>query len=127
MDGIVEVAADPGRPYARLFSLQVEHLPDHAGLPEQVPVEGRAVRGQAVHVVRDHSQAEGSIAGNVLAAGDRSRRLSTVPFLEEVQREPGWTGGHALPAKLPAHRVLERGQSVEISGERVEARRQAVD
>src|SRR3984893_5155761 len=66
----------------------LHYLAHHAGLPEQVPVEPGAVRGQAVHVVGDHGQAEGSVAGDVLAAGDGGRQSSTVPFLEEVQGEP---------------------------------------
>ncbi len=100
MDWVVEVAADPGGADARFFGLQVKNLAHHAGLPEQVPVEPGAVRGQAVHVVGDHGQAEGSVAGDVLAAGDGGRQRSAVPFLEEVQGEPGRAGGHALPTKF---------------------------
>src|SRR5487761_1613732 len=100
MDEIVEVAADPCRANARLFGLEVKHLAHHTGLPEQVPVNRGAVRAQAVHVVRDHSQAESSVAGDVLAAGDGGCERLTVPLLEQVQWEPGRTRGQALPAKL---------------------------
>ena len=106
---------DPGRPNARLFGLEVEHLPHHARLPEQVPVEPCAVRRQAVHVIGDHAKAERSIAGDVLAAGDPGRQRLTVPFLKKVQRESKWTGGHALPTKLPTHHLLEGRQLVGIS------------
>jgi len=127
MDGIVEVAADTCRANARVFGLKVKHLAHHAGLPEQVSVKRGAVRGQAVPVVRDHSQAECSITGDVLAAGDGGRERPTIPFLEQVQREPGRTRGQVLPAKLPPHHFLEGHELVGIARERVKAPRDAVD
>src|ERR1022692_4178372 len=127
MDGIVEVAADTCRANARLFSLKVKHLAHHAGLPEQVAVKRGAVRGQAVHVVRDHSQTECSVTGDVLAAGDGGRKRATVPFLKKVQREPGRPRGQLLPAKLPPHYFLEGREPIGIARERVKAPRDAVD
>src|SRR5207253_8869012 len=64
-------------------------------------------------------------AGNVLAAGDGGRERPTVPFLEQVQREPRRTRGQALPAKLPPHHFLESRQLVGVSRERIEAPRNA--
>src|ERR1700674_4466459 len=127
MDGIVEVAADTCRANARLFGLEVKDLAHHASLPEQVSIKRGSVRGQAVHVVRDHSQAECSITGDVLAAGDSGREPPTVPFLEQVQREPRRTRGQVLPAKLPPHSCLEGRELVGIARKRVKALRDAVD
>ena len=127
MDGIVEVATDPRRADTLLFRLEVKHLAHHSRLPEEVPIERGAIRGQAVHVVRDHPQAEGSVAGDVLAAGDGGRERPTVPFLEQVEREPRRTRGQTLPAKLPPHHFLEGRELAGISRERVEAPRDAFD
>src|SRR5450755_4874073 len=100
MDGIVEVATDTCRANGRLLGLKVKHLAHHTGLPKQVPIKRGAVRGQAVHVVRDHSQAECSVTGDVLAARDGGGECSTVPFLKQVQWESGRTREQVLPAKL---------------------------
>src|ERR1017187_6720829 len=48
---IIEVAADPGRPNSRLFRLEVQHLANEAGLPEEISVEARAIDNQTVHVL----------------------------------------------------------------------------
>src|SRR3970040_1720962 len=75
VNGIVEVAADAGQTNARLFSLEVQHLADETGLPEDIPVERGAIGNQAVPVVGDHGQAEGPIARDVLTPGNaRSQR-----------------------------------------------------
>src|SRR5262249_54408002 len=65
-DGIVEVAAHASRTNARLFGLKVQHLAEETGLPEQIPVESGTERNQAVRVVGDHPQAEGTIPSDVL-------------------------------------------------------------
>src|ERR1700682_5618716 len=115
MDGIVEVAADTCRANARLFGLEVKDLAHHASLPEQVSVKRGAVRGQAVNVVRDHSQAEYSITGDVLAAGDGGRERPTIPFLQQVQREPGRTREQVLPAKLLPHHFFEGRELIGVA------------
>src|SRR5450755_2792435 len=97
MDGIVEVAADARPSQAGLFRLEVEHLAHHASLPEQVPVERGAIPGQAIHVVRDHAQAERPLARDVLPARDIDCERATVAFFEKVKREPHGTRGRALP------------------------------
>jgi len=100
MDWIVEVTADPSGADARLFGLEVEHLPYHASLPVQVSIEPPAIPSQTVFVVGDHGHAEGAIAGDVLTTGDRGCQRLTVHRLEEVQGESGRAVGHAMPAKV---------------------------
>src|SRR5260370_23983374 len=87
VDWIIEVAAYPGRSNTRLFGFEIEDLPDETGFPKEPSVEARAVCDQAVRVVGKHRQAEGSIPGDVLAAGDPRCQRSAVPFLEQVKRK----------------------------------------
>src|SRR6266436_590012 len=54
VNGIIEVATDPGRTNARRFSFEVQHLAYETGLPEEISIERGAVGNQAVHVVGDH-------------------------------------------------------------------------
>src|SRR5438046_893852 len=54
VNGIIEVAADPGRTNARLFSFEVQHLAYETGLPEEISIERSAVGNQAVDIVGDH-------------------------------------------------------------------------
>src|SRR4051812_17570413 len=81
---IIEVAADPGRTNARLFGLEVEHLAHETGLPEKISVEAGAICNKAVHVVGDHTNAEGPVPRDVLTAGDARRQSAAVPFFEQI-------------------------------------------
>ena len=47
-----------------------------------------------------YAEAEGAIAGDILAKGDGGRQRSTVPLLEEEQGEPWRAVWHALPTKF---------------------------
>ena len=63
----------------------------------------------------------------MLAAGDSGRERPTVPFLEQVQGEPGRRRGQALPAKFLPHHLLESRELVGIARERVETPGDAFD
>ena len=41
MNGVIKKTADPGASDAVGFSFQIEHLSDHSGFPEQMPVAVR--------------------------------------------------------------------------------------
>src|SRR5664280_3257892 len=84
---IIEVAADPGRTNARLFRLEIQHLADEAGLPEEISVEAGAIDNQTVHVFGDHPKAEGPVPRDLLTAGDARGQSTAVPFFEQVQRK----------------------------------------
>ena len=88
MNGIIEVAADPGRTNARLFSFEVQHLAYETGLPEEISIERSAVGQQAAHVIGEHPEAEGPVPRDVLAAGDARSQSAAIPFFEQVQGEP---------------------------------------
>ena len=45
VNGIIEVAADPGRTNARLFSFEVQHLAYETGLPEESEAESYPAEG----------------------------------------------------------------------------------
>ena len=70
MDGVVVEAADAGRADAGGLRFEIEHLPDDARLPEQMPIERRAELARGSVEVRDHAEAEEAVGGDVLVATD---------------------------------------------------------
>jgi len=98
-------------------------LTNHPGFPEQIPIKGRTVGDEAVHVVGDHSQAEGSVSGDVLAARNARRKGVTVTFFEKVEVEPRRAGGRPLPKEVTSQDGPERLDLVRIASECVEAGR----
>src|ERR1017187_1444199 len=70
MDRVIEEAADSRRTDAARFRLQIKHLADHPGLPEESAVKPGSVPPQVWFEFRDHSQRKRAIAGDFLAATD---------------------------------------------------------
>ena len=65
-------AAHPGR-----LRLQVEHLAQHARLPEQPPIPPRPRSARSVVAeLGDHAEAEGAVGGDLLVAAHRSAPAS---------------------------------------------------
>src|SRR5215831_14978622 len=62
---VIEVTTDASGSHPRGFGCQIEALPDHACLPEQLPIRVRSTRSQDGLKLRQHSQTECSISSNV--------------------------------------------------------------
>src|ERR1039458_4032015 len=123
---IIEVAADPGRTNARLLRLEVQHLADEPGLPEEISVEAGAIDNQTVHVFGDHPKAVGPVPRNILTAGDARGQSTAVPLFQQEKRKAMQTRRRALPQEIRPHSLPECLDLFRIPSEHVETRRQVV-
>lgn len=78
MEGVVEIAAYSGTAHSSSLSFEVQHLPQHTGLPEKPSIPPGARGEKTLPEVRDHAQAKGSRSGNPLPATDNLSLLTEV-------------------------------------------------
>jgi hypothetical protein len=127
VDHLVEVAPNAGRPDARFLRLEIQHLTDDSGFPEQVLVERRAVGGDGVSAVRDHRQAEGSVAGDALSARHVGCDLLPVPLLQKEEWKARRTALRPVPEKGAVDPGAEGLDSLRIASQSVKAGRHVPD
>src|SRR5262245_43719797 len=84
--GIVVETSDAGGASAGRFGFEVQHLSDEAGLPEEMPVEGRPKRVEAGVELRDHAEAEEPVGGDRLIAADAFGEAAAVAERELKER-----------------------------------------
>ncbi len=124
MHGIIEKASDSRTSDSVRLGFEVEHLADHAGLPEKAPVSVRLILNDLAED-GDHTEGENSVAGNLLVATQPGRNLSKIPLLKQIEGlifiyaipQKGWVGRspHILKSLLASKIEIEpASQTVDV-------------
>ncbi|HNI81428.1 MAG TPA: hypothetical protein PLX21_05875 [Rhodocyclaceae bacterium] len=96
---VVEIAADAGAAQAHGLGLQIEHLAEEAGFPQQVAIAGRIV-GDLPLQLRQQTEGDAGVGGDV---------LMTVQAARQTAQGDGFRGGQAVQVRTAGH-GLQRGR-----------------
>ncbi|NTW37723.1 MAG: ABC transporter permease subunit [Syntrophobacteraceae bacterium] len=118
---VVEETPDPRSPQAGRLRFEVEHLPDHAALPEESRIKPGTVFGQRAVEIGDHGGTEAPVLGDVLEAGDLHGHFPNVaPCKQEKVQGIGAIPGF-LPRAVPMEGLLKLILPSPVSHQAIEA------
>src|SRR5688572_27688477 len=99
MERIVEIAPDSGTPKTGGFSLQIQHMAEHTGLPEKPSIPPRTLRTNAFFELCNHPEAECARSSNFLVATYTLGLRSEIAINKFEERQVLRTPGRAFKEK----------------------------
>src|SRR5206468_12719886 len=123
VDGVVVETADAGAARTGSFGLEIEHVSDHAGFPEQMTVERRAELIEAGAEFGEHAEAEEPVRGDILIAADSGREPPAVAASQTHQR---YRIGCRLPQKVASTSCPQRSGGVLMPRQEIQTRLAAI-
>ena len=100
MERIVEIAPDSGAPKTGGFSLQVQYMAEHTGLPEKPSIPPCTLRTNALFELCNHPEAECARSRNFLVTTYTLGFRSEISGNKLEKRQVLWTSGRSFKEKF---------------------------